>query len=152
MISDTAYIPNSEVVLHLCIFICLPFVSIGVPLLDGGTVRLPKLIGLSRALDLILTGRPVTAKEANKIGLANRVVPRGQSLKEATKLAKQLLQFPQECMLADRASAYNAAFNGHSIEDALDFEYQNGLRVIVNESVPGAKEFISGKGRSGEFP
>ena len=121
------------------------------PLVDGGTVRLPKLIGLSHALDLILTGRPVTAKEAKKMGLANRIVPRGESLKEATKIAKQLLQFPQECMLADRESAYNATFNSCSVEDSLEFEYKNGLKVITKESVPGAKEFISGKGKKGDF-
>ena len=119
--------------------------------MDGGTVRLPKLIGLSRALDLILTGRPVAAKEASKMGLVNRVVPRGESLAEASKLAKQLLRFPQECMLTDRTSAYNAAYSGGSIEDLLQYEYKHGLKVIAKESVPGAKEFISGKGRKGEF-
>jgi len=123
----------------------------GVPLMDGGTVRLPKLIGLSRALDLILTGRPVAAKEASKMGIVNRVVPRGESLAEASKLARQLLKFPQECMLADRISAYNAAYSGDSIEDLLQYEYKHGLKVIAKESVPGAKKFISGKGRKGKF-
>ena len=120
-------------------------------MIDGGTVRLPKLIGLSRALDLILTGRAVGAKEAFKIGIANRVVPRGQSLQEATNLAQKLLQFPRECMLADRQSAYNATFNARSIDEALSYEYKNGLDVVMQESVPGAMTFISGKGRQGKF-
>eukprot|EP00112_Aurelia_sp_Birch-Aquarium-sp1_P006400 Seg1707.11 transcript_id=Seg1707.11/GoldUCD/mRNA.D3Y31 product="3-hydroxypropionyl-coenzyme A dehydratase" protein_id=Seg1707.11/GoldUCD/D3Y31 len=123
----------------------------GVPLIDGGTVRLPKLIGLSRALDLILTGRPVSANEALDIGLANRVVPKGNALEEATKLAKELMQFPQQCMLADRESAYNVTFEADSIESALKFEFQNGIKVIREESVQGAKQFVSGKGKHGKF-
>lgn len=130
---------------------CPKFLLIGVPLIDGGTVRLPKLIGLSRALDLILTGRPVSANEALDIGLANRVVPKGNVLEEATKLAKELMQFPQQCMLADRESAYNVTFEADSIESALKFEFQNGIKVIREESVQGAKQFVSGKGKHGKF-
>ena len=123
--------------------------STGVPLIDGGTVRLPRLIGLSRALDLILTGRPVKADEALKIGLANRVVPNGQSLIEAIKLAEEIAKFPQECMNLDRRSAYYSTYEANSIEDALKFELENGIKVVEQESIPGAKQFISGKGRHG---
>ena len=127
------------------------FSCLGVPLIDGGTVRLPKLIGLSRALDLILTGRPVSANEAFDIGLANRVVPKGKALEAATKLAKELMQFPQQCMLADRESAYNVTFEADSVESALTFEFENGIKVIRKESVHGAKQFVSGKGKHGSF-
>ncbi|XP_070534125.1 enoyl-CoA hydratase EchA19-like [Ptychodera flava] len=123
----------------------------GVPLVDGGTVRLPALIGLARALDLILTGRPVTAREALNIGLANRVVPDGTALQEAVRLAEQLTRFPQKCMLADRKSAYNAVFDSKSFEDAMNFEHENGKVVIAEESVTGAGRFVSGVGKSGSF-
>lgn len=122
----------------------------GVPLIDGGTVRLPRLIGLSRAMDMILTGRPVYAKEALQFGLANRVVRRGQSLLEALELAKSIAAFPQECVLADRRSAFYSMFNATSIEDALDFELSKGLSVM-HESIAGAKRFKSGVGRHGTF-
>ncbi|XP_077990301.1 enoyl-CoA hydratase EchA19-like [Glandiceps talaboti] len=123
----------------------------GVPLVDGGTVKLPALIGLSRALDLILTGRPVTAKEALEFGLANRVVQDGTALEEAIKLAKQLTQFPQKCMLADRKSTYHAVFDSNSFKDAMRFEHNNGAKVIAEESIQGAGSFVSGVGKSGSF-
>jgi len=123
----------------------------GVPLLDGGTVRLPQLIGLSRALDVILTGRPVTAKEALDMGLANRVVPNGTAVGEATKLAQSLCNFPQECMRRDRVSAYNSCFNAPTLNEAFNFEWNNAKDVVSKESVHGAKRFVEGVGRSGSF-
>lgn len=123
----------------------------GVPLIDGGTVRLPKLIGLSRALDLILTGRPIGAQEALAFGLANRVVPDGQALQVAIELAEQISSFPQQCLRADRASAYYAAFDAASFTEAMQYEMDHGLPVIRAESVTGATRFSSGVGRGGEF-
>ncbi|PGH09841.1 hypothetical protein GX51_00528 [Blastomyces parvus] len=103
--------------------------KLGVPLLDGGTVRLPTIVGLGRALDIILTGRPVAAKEALDIGLASRVVPKGQSLGEAMKLARILVSFPQECLNVDRQSCYYAVYHAHLLEDALSQEFDAGTRV-----------------------
>lgn len=122
----------------------------GVPLIDGGTVRLPRLIGLSRALDLILTGRTVLAQEAFQIGLINRIVDNGQSLNEAIQLGKDILRFPYDCMNTDRLSAYFSVSN--SIDESLKFEYEQGRKLIERESVPGAKHFIEQKqGRSGKY-
>ncbi|KAF3903858.1 hypothetical protein ABW20_dc0102775 [Dactylellina cionopaga] len=123
----------------------------GVPLIDGGTVRLQAIIGLGRAMDMILTGRPVGAQEALSMGLANRVVPKGKALEEAEAIAKQLLVFPQECMNKDRTSAYNACYNAKSFEDAMRYEFENGVKVISEESVKGAMRFSSGQGRHGAF-
>ncbi|KAI1350276.1 ClpP/crotonase [Xylaria sp. FL0043] len=123
----------------------------GVPLIDGGTVRLQAIVGLGRALDMILTGRGVPAQEALQMGLANRVVPKGQALAEATKIARQLLTFPQACMNVDRASCYYSAYNATSFEDALGNEFDNGIKVITTESVKGAAKFSSGAGRHGAF-
>ncbi|KAF3923597.1 hypothetical protein ABW21_db0202380 [Orbilia brochopaga] len=123
----------------------------GVPLIDGGTVRLPAIIGLGRALDMILTGRPVSAQEALAMGLANRVVPTGTALSEAEKLARQLLVFPAECMNKDRASAYHATYNATSWECALKYEFDNGVKVISEESIKGAARFSAGQGRHGAF-
>ncbi|PNP47815.1 hypothetical protein TGAMA5MH_00867 [Trichoderma gamsii] len=123
----------------------------GVPLIDGGTCRLQAIIGLGRALDMILTGRGVGAKEALMMGLANRVVPKGKALEEATRIAQQLVTFPQGCMNADRTSCYYAAYNASSFEDALRFEYDNGIKVIDSESVKGAARFSAGAGRHGKF-
>ncbi|KAL2810778.1 ClpP/crotonase-like domain-containing protein [Aspergillus granulosus] len=123
----------------------------GVPLVDGGTVRLQAIVGLGRALDMILTGRGVGAQEALTMGLANRVVPKGKALEEATQIARQLLTFPQGCMNTDRSSCYYAAYNARSFEDALSFEYDNGIKVINSESVKGAAKFSAGAGRHGKF-
>ena len=123
----------------------------GVPLLDGGTVRLRAIVGLGRALDLILTGRPVGAKEALGMGLANRVVPKGKAVEEALEIAKQLLKFPQACMRADRDSCYYACYQAGSLEEALRFEFQGGLEALKAEGVAGAGRFSKGAGRSGDF-
>ncbi len=122
----------------------------GVPLIDGGTVRLPRLIGLSRALDLILTGRTVSADEAFHIGLINRLVPDGQCLSEAIKLAKDILRFPYECMNTDRLSAHFSVSN--TVDDSLKHEYDYGRQLIERESILGAKHFVEQKqGRGGKY-
>jgi enoyl-CoA hydratase len=122
----------------------------GVPLIDGGTVRLPRLIGMSRAMDLILTGRPVDAAEALQIGLANRVVPKGEALAAAEKLALQIAAFPQACMRGDRRSAYEQW--GMDESAAIANEFRHGLKTLASgETVAGASRFTQGGGRHGEF-
>jgi enoyl-CoA hydratase/carnithine racemase len=123
----------------------------GVPLIDGGTVRLQAIIGLGRALDMILTGRPVEAKEALAMGLANRVVPKGKALEEATAIATQLISFPELCMNLDRESCYYSAYNANSFEDAMRNEFEHGVEVISVESIKGASSFKDGNGRHGKF-
>lgn len=122
----------------------------GVPLIDGGTVRLPRIIGMGRALDMILTGRAVGAEEALAMGLVNRVVPRGQALAAARQLAAQIAAFPQQCMLADRASAY--AQWSLPLHEALREEGRLGVPVVAAEGEAGAARFSKGEGRHGEFP
>jgi enoyl-CoA hydratase len=121
----------------------------GVPLIDGGTVRLPRLIGTSRAMDMILTGRPVDAAEAAAIGLANRVVPAGQGLTAAQELAAQLASFPQICLRSDRASVLDQEGLGETA--ALDSEFAHGRRALQAETGPGAARFAAGAGRHGSF-
>jgi enoyl-CoA hydratase len=119
----------------------------GVPLIDGGTVRLPRLIGLSRALDLILTGRPVGAAEALSMGLANRVVPKGAARAAAEELARELAELPQICLRGDRRSTLEQADLG--FDEAMHNELRLGLRALDSEAVSGATRFSQGKGPGG---
>uniref|UniRef100_A0A182QHY8 Enoyl-CoA hydratase n=1 Tax=Anopheles farauti TaxID=69004 RepID=A0A182QHY8_9DIPT len=123
----------------------------GVPLIDGGTVRLPALIGLSRALDLILTGRTVSAKEALEIGLVNRVVAVGSGLGQAYNLAMSIAKYPQRCIRHDRDAAYYGTFSAQSYEDALEREASNVTIELLQEAKQGADKFRQGIGRGGSF-
>ena len=120
----------------------------GVPLIDGGTVRLPRLIGMGHAMDLILTGRKVQAVEALQMGLCNRVVPTGQALDAALALAQQLCDFPQATMRADRLSAYTQW--DQPLPQALHQEWQRGKQCIA-DGLQGALRFAAGSGRHGKF-
>ncbi len=120
----------------------------GVPLIDGGTIRLPRLIGQSHALDLILTGRGVGADEALRIGLANRVVPDGEARSAAIALAYDLAALPPNCLRADRRSVFEQW--GSDLDDAITREYAGGVEVIRSgETRAGAERFASGAGRHG---
>ena len=121
----------------------------GVPLLDGGTVRLPRLIGQGRALDLILTGRKVTAQECLAIGLCERVVESGGARAAAESLAEDIARFPQACVRADRASVY--AQYGLDLEQAMRNEFDGGKIPLSQEGLAGATRFSSGRGRHGDF-
>lgn len=121
----------------------------GVPLIDGGTIRLPRLIGHSRALDMILTGRKVGAEEAYTFGLANRLSDEGEAYTVAYKLAEQLCEFPQTCMQVDRMTSYEQW--GMDIKDALKHEAIEGEKPVQAEARNGAARFSSGLGRGGDF-
>ncbi|MEO6698405.1 MAG: crotonase/enoyl-CoA hydratase family protein [Paraperlucidibaca sp.] len=122
----------------------------GVPLIDGGTVRLPRIIGMGNAMDLILTGRSVDANEAKAMHLVNRVVPAGHALIEAEKIANQIAAFPQACMRGDRKSAYEQwGMDEHS---AILNEFEHGMRTMKSgETLAGASRFTEGMGRHGQF-
>jgi enoyl-CoA hydratase len=121
----------------------------GVPLIDGGTVRLPRLVGMSRALDLVLTGRPVDAAEAHRIGLANRVSSPGRCLEEAVALAQSLAAFPQTCLREDRLSVHEQ--HGLPLPAALAVEWEHGVRSLAAGALDGAARFAGGHGRHGRF-
>jgi enoyl-CoA hydratase len=121
----------------------------GVPLIDGGTVRLPRIVGRGRALDLVLTGRKVEAEEALRINLCEQVVPDGQSRPRAEALAHEIARFPQACMRADRRSVYRQ--EGLTLREAMRYEWENGIPALAAEGRAGAARFASGKGRHGNF-
>jgi enoyl-CoA hydratase len=121
----------------------------GVPLIDGGTVRLPRIIGMGRALDLILTGRAVGAQEALTMGLCNRIAPKGKGREAARQLAHEIARFPQLCMRTDRMSAYKQW--DLDLVEALKNEGREGLQPLRAEAKAGAERFASGKGRGGSF-
>ncbi len=122
----------------------------GVPLIDGGTQRLPRLIGMSRAMDMILTGRPVGAREALEIGLVNRVVEKGKSRDAAEEIAARLCEFPQTCMRNDREALYRGI--GQPFGAGLELEYKLGIKTLESgETVSGAGRFTRGEGKHGIF-
>ncbi|ORL32505.1 enoyl-CoA hydratase [Prescottella equi] len=121
----------------------------GVPLIDGGTVRLPRIVGAGRAMDLVLTGRAVDAEEALTIGLVNRVVPPGQARVAAEQLAAELATFPQTCLREDRMSLLEQ--EGMSEEDALATEFRHGMVAVTVDALSGAARFTAGEGRHGSF-
>ncbi|HET7661381.1 MAG TPA: crotonase/enoyl-CoA hydratase family protein [Oryzihumus sp.] len=119
----------------------------GVPLIDGGTVRLPRLVGQSHALDLILTGRSVDAEEALRMGLVNRLAPAGQALAAAQQLARELAALPQTCLRHDRLSALEQP--GMSLDEAIANEWRHGQFALTEETLAGARRFAGGAGRHG---
>jgi enoyl-CoA hydratase len=121
----------------------------GVPLIDGGTVRLPRLIGTSRAMDMILTGRPVDAREAYDFGLANRVVPPGQARTAAEALAARIVAFPRTCLRHDRLSVLEQ--DGMEEDAAIRNELRHGEASLAADAIAGARRFAGGAGRHGEF-
>lgn len=121
----------------------------GVPLVDGGTVRLPRIVGRGRALEIILTGRKVPAEEALRIGACEHVVPDGKSREFAEAMAHEIARFPQVCTRADRRSVY--AQEGLTLREAMRKEWYNGFPAFVAEGAAGAARFASGKGRHGDF-
>jgi enoyl-CoA hydratase len=121
----------------------------GVPLIDGGTVRLPRLVGMGKALEIIMTGRKVPAEEAYRIGLCEKVVPHGRARETAEEMAQEIARFPQECMRADRLSAYRAW--GKPVREGLEIEWATSASIVKAEGIRGASRFAEGKGRHGDF-
>jgi enoyl-CoA hydratase len=121
----------------------------GVPLIDGGTVRLPRLVGMGKAMEIILTGRKVPAEEAYRIGLAEKVVAHGAAREAAEEMAQQIARFPQACVRADRLSAYRAW--GKSVRVGLESEWATSAGIVKAEGIRGATRFAEGKGRHGNF-
>ncbi|HEY7549646.1 MAG TPA: crotonase/enoyl-CoA hydratase family protein [Hyphomicrobiaceae bacterium] len=121
----------------------------GVPLIDGGTVRLPRLVGMGRAMEIILTGRKVPAEEAYRIGLAEKIVPHGAARQAAEEMAQQIARFPQACVRADRLSAYRAW--GKPVREGLESEWATSAGIVRAEGIRGATRFAEGKGRHGDF-
>src|SRR5215475_604964 len=121
----------------------------GVPLIDGGTVRLPRLVGQGRALDIIMTGRKVNAEECMRIGLCEKVVSQGQARMAAAGMADEIARFPQACVRADRRSAYLQ--QGLTVRAALEQEWVNSIGVVELEGAAGAARFAKGAGRHGDF-
>jgi enoyl-CoA hydratase len=119
-----------------------------VPLIDGGTQRLTHIVGLGRAMDLMLTGRPIDAIEAERIGLVQRVVPKGKALEAALELAEQIAAFPQGCVAADREAAYQGL--GKPLAEGLEIEATIG-RTVLEEAGRGAMRFAGGEGRHAKF-
>lgn len=119
----------------------------GVPLIDGGTVRLPRIVGMGHAMDMILTGRPVDVAEATRMGLVNYVAPNGEGLSYALRIARQIARFPRQCMLADRRSAYDQW--DLPLAEALRREGAAGAPVVLAEGLSGAERFSAGEGRHG---
>lgn len=121
----------------------------GVPLIDGGTVRLPRIVGLGRALDIILTGRQVPADECLRLGLCEYVVPTGEARARAEAIARDIARFPQTCVRADRRSAIKS--HGLPVREALIQEWYNGRQALVTDGIEGAARFRDGLGRHGDF-
>jgi enoyl-CoA hydratase len=121
----------------------------GIPLVDGGTVRLPRLVGLGRAMEIVLTGRKVPAEEAYRIGLCEKVVPKGQARQAAEAMAQEIARFPQAATLADRRNLYEG--HGLTVREALKREWANAIDAHIEEGTEGAARFAAGKGRHGDF-
>lgn len=121
----------------------------GIPLLDGGTVRLPRLVGQGKALEITLTGRKVTAEECLRIGLCEKIVPSGQTKEHANMMAQEIARFPQEAVLADRRSIIES--RGLSVREGMKLEWANGVDAVRKQGVDGAARFSAGAGRHGDF-
>lgn len=121
----------------------------GIPLIDGGTVRLPRLVGVGRAMEIALTGRKVPAEEALRIGLCEQVVPRGEARAAAEMMAREIARFPQAAVQADRRNIYET--HGRDVRGALRREWRNGVDAHIREGAAGAARFAGGRGRHGDY-